>query len=172
MKLDSRIIDGKKPLTCFDSDEAKQFIGQEGYFSNDKTDFQDLNDACRDVLQDVLDSYDDNTPPFKYSDYFLQNYFLPIAWTKEKPYRAYQVKEFYDLFADKVGKQVFTIRNKYDPDNAFVALLTEVPFYTNTNKYLVGLGTDTYTLPELVKKYEIFDNSENKWKPFGVEVKE
>ena len=47
MKLDSRIIDGKKPLTCFDSDEAKQFIGQEGYFSNDKTDFQDLNDACR-----------------------------------------------------------------------------------------------------------------------------
>ena len=160
MKLDSRIIEGKKPLTCFDCDEAKQFIGQEGYFSNDKTDFQDLNDACRDVLQDV-----------KYSDYFLKNYFLPIAWTKEKPYRAYQVKEFYDLFADKVGKQVFIMRNKYDLDNAFVALLTEVPLYTNTIKYLVGLGTATYTLPELVKKYEIFDDSENKWKPFGVEMK-
>ena len=170
MKLDRRIIDGKKPLTCFDSDEAKQFIGQEGYFSNDKTDFQDLNDARRDVLQDVIDSYD-NTPPFKFSDYFRTNYFLPLVWTKENPYRAYQVKEFYDLFADKVGKQVFTIRNKYDPDNAFVALLTEVPFYTNSVQCLVGLGTGTYTLPELVKKYEIFDNSENKWKPFGVELK-
>lgn len=169
MKLDPRIMDGKKPLTCFDCEEAKQFVGQEGYFSNKKTDFQDLNDACRDVLQDVIDSYE-NTPPFKCSDYIHKNYFLPIAWTKEKTYRAYQVKEFYNLFADKVGKQVFTIRNKYDPDNAFVALLTEVPFYTNINQCVVGLGTGTYTLPELVKKYEIFDNAENKWKPFGVKV--
>lgn len=170
MKLDPRIIEGRKPLTCFDCEEAKQFIGQEGYFSNNKTDFQDLNDACRDVLQDVIDSYE-NTPPFKCSDYIHKNYFLPIAWTKEKPYRAYQVKEFYDLFADKVGKQVFIMRNKYDPDKAYVALLTEVPLYTNTVQYLVGLGTGTYTLPELVKKYEIFDDSENKWKPFGVEMK-
>lgn len=170
MKLDSRIIDGKKPLTCFDCEEAKQFIGQEGYFSNNKVDFQDLNDTCRDVLQDVLDSYD-NTPPFKHSNDFCQNYFLPIAWTKEKPYRAYQAKEFYDLFADKVGKQIFAIRNKYNPDNACIALLTEVPIYTNTAQYLVGLGTATYTLPELVKKYEIFDHSEDKWKPFGVEMK-
>lgn len=170
MKLDKRIIEGKKPLTCFDSEEARQFIGQEGYFSNKQSDFQDLNDACREVLQDVIDSYD-NAPPFKFSDLFRTSYFLPLAWTKEKPYRAYQVKEFYDLFADKVGKQVFTIRNKYDPDNAYVALLTEVPFYTNTTRYLVGLGTGTYTLPELVKKYEVFDHSENKWKPFGVEMK-
>lgn len=170
MKLDSRIIEGKKPLTCFDCEEAKQFIGQEGYFSNDKTDFQDLNAACRDVLQDVLDSYD-NTPPFKYSDFFLKNYFLPIAWTKENLYRPFTAKEFYDLFADKVGKQVFTIRNKYDPDNAYVTLLTEVPFYTNTVRYLVGFGAGAYTLLELIKKYEIFDKAENKWKPFGVEVK-
>ena len=170
MKLDKRIIEGKKPLTCFDSDEARQFIGQEGYFSDKKLDFQDLNDACRDVLQDVIDSYE-NTPPFKHSNYIHKNYFLPLVWTKENPYRAYQAKEFYDLFADKVGKQVFTIRNKYDPDNACIVLLTAVPFYTNTVQYFVGLGTGTFTLPELVKKYEIFDHSENKWKPFGVEMK-
>ena len=28
MKLDSRIIEGKRPLSCIDTDEAKQFIGK------------------------------------------------------------------------------------------------------------------------------------------------
>ena len=32
MKLDKRIIEGKKPLSCIDTDEAKQFIGKQGYF--------------------------------------------------------------------------------------------------------------------------------------------
>ena len=31
MKLDPRIIKGKKPLTCFDSEYAKQFIGKKGF---------------------------------------------------------------------------------------------------------------------------------------------
>ena len=31
MKLDSRILEGKKPLDCFDVEEAKQFIGKKGY---------------------------------------------------------------------------------------------------------------------------------------------
>ena len=34
MKLDSRIIEGKRPLTCFDTEEAKQFLGKWGYFNN------------------------------------------------------------------------------------------------------------------------------------------
>ena len=31
MKLDPRIIEGMKPLTCFDAEFAKQFIGKEGF---------------------------------------------------------------------------------------------------------------------------------------------
>ena len=34
MELDSRIIEGKRPLTCSDVDIAKQFIGKKGYFSH------------------------------------------------------------------------------------------------------------------------------------------
>ena len=56
MKLDSRIIEGRKPLTCFDTDEAKQFIGQEGYFANSIDEFCDLNDVIDGKLFDVDDS--------------------------------------------------------------------------------------------------------------------
>lgn len=34
MKLDPRIIEGKEPLTALDTEEAKQFIGKEGYFAD------------------------------------------------------------------------------------------------------------------------------------------
>lgn len=30
MKLDPRIIDGKKPLDCFDAEKAEKFVGQRG----------------------------------------------------------------------------------------------------------------------------------------------
>lgn len=39
MKLDPRIIEGKKPLTALDTDVAKQFIGKECYFADNIEDF-------------------------------------------------------------------------------------------------------------------------------------
>lgn len=34
MELDARIVEGKKPLTCLDAEQAKLFIGKECYFSD------------------------------------------------------------------------------------------------------------------------------------------
>ena len=45
MELDKRIKEGKKPLTCFDVKEAKQFIGKECYLSNSIADYADLNNV-------------------------------------------------------------------------------------------------------------------------------
>lgn len=56
MKLDSRIIDGKKPLTCFDTEEAKQFIGQNGFFSDCANNFMDLNYLHRSKLVQIYRS--------------------------------------------------------------------------------------------------------------------
>lgn len=56
MKLDSRIIDGKKPFTCFDSDEAKHFIGQNGFFSDCATCFRDLDHLHRSKLVQIYRS--------------------------------------------------------------------------------------------------------------------
>ena len=56
MKLDSRIIEGKKPLTCFDSEGAKQFIDKDGYFANSIDEFCNLNNVIYGKLFDVDDS--------------------------------------------------------------------------------------------------------------------
>lgn len=56
MKLDGRIKKGKKPLTCFDSDEAKQFIGQIGFFSDYANNFMDLNHLHRAKLVQIYRS--------------------------------------------------------------------------------------------------------------------
>lgn len=42
MKLDPRIKEFKKPLTPFDTEEAKKYIGKECYFSCVSTDFGEL----------------------------------------------------------------------------------------------------------------------------------
>ena len=45
MELDKRIIEGKKPLDCFDIDIAKQFIGKKGFFGAHESQFMNL-DTC------------------------------------------------------------------------------------------------------------------------------
>ena len=39
MNLDPRIIEGKRPLDCFDTDAAKEFIGKACYFGINIEDF-------------------------------------------------------------------------------------------------------------------------------------
>jgi hypothetical protein len=54
MKLDPRIIENKKPLTCFDAEEAKQFIGKEGYFNNNLSRFCYLNNCVNACLKNIF----------------------------------------------------------------------------------------------------------------------
>lgn len=44
MKLDPRIFPSKQPLTCFDVELAKDFIGKECYFSNSAKKYEDLKE--------------------------------------------------------------------------------------------------------------------------------
>lgn len=50
MELDKRIKEGKRPLNCFDTEQAKQFIGKKCYFSDDARDFMNLDKADGDTL--------------------------------------------------------------------------------------------------------------------------
>ena len=43
MKLDKRIFPAKRPLTCFDAEYAKQFIGKKGFVTDELNQFRDLN---------------------------------------------------------------------------------------------------------------------------------
>ena len=75
MNLDPRIKSKNDILTCFDTEQAKQYVDTMGYFTDDISDFNNFDDC----YYDRLDGVDDNSSrPFlnKYlSKYFT--FFLP-----------------------------------------------------------------------------------------------
>ena len=82
MNLDPRIIEGKRVLTPFDIEEAEQFNGCSGYFSNVTDDFKHLENAARGVL--ILGF---GETPYRYRNNDGEAstsgclYFLPDAWS-------------------------------------------------------------------------------------------
>ena len=87
MKLDPRIIEGKKPLTCFDAEEAEKFVGQKGYASDDISTFTDLDGCCESGKLEYVVKENGNGICYPYSvvtDYNRKEYafFLPAAWVK------------------------------------------------------------------------------------------
>lgn len=83
MNLDPRIIEGKRVLTPFDIEEAEQFNGKLGYFSNVTDDFKNLENAGYGVLKLGFGEH-----PYRFvNDEEESNgclYFLPDAWVKKE----------------------------------------------------------------------------------------
>lgn len=85
MNLDPRIIEGKRVLTPFDIEEAKQFNGCCGYFSNVTDDFKHLENAAHGVL--VL-TFGETPYRYRNNEGEASNsgclYFLPKEWVKKE----------------------------------------------------------------------------------------
>ena len=81
MKFDPRIKKGCRPFTMFDTDAAKEFIGKQGFFTNDLDVFHGLNANAIGfgTLKKVNDII--NAPFFINQRYGLK-YFLPLEYTE------------------------------------------------------------------------------------------
>ena len=178
MKLDSRIIKGKRPLTCFDTEQAKEFLGKECYFSNCKVHyknlsafekFESLTDYCIGTLTAIMDlgdrvfDVDQQCKEFRYC--------LPCEWVKseepEKKYRPYTLAEWVDQH--EIG-EVIHYRNKSEGIE-FRHMYMGYAFgkgkdITKINVGTVTLGVANYSFNYLFEDYEIEINGE--WQPFGV----
>lgn len=166
MKLDPRIIKGKKPLDCFDVDIARQFIGKKGYFGLHTSQFMDL-DLCPKCVVDELKKIDEyDSSPFISAGGCCYSYFLPVEWVKpEKKYRPFTNEEFLALFDS--GK-LHSIRKKNEKGRY---IITDV--YFNDETIFVKLNCDGIGLAMrfLVNNgYEYFNGKD--WQPFGVEIEE
>ena len=166
MKLDSRIVKGKKPLDCFDVDIARHFIGKKGYFGLHTSQFMDL-DLCPKCVVDELKEIDEyDSSPFISASGCCYSYFLPVEWVKpEKKYRAFTNEEFLNLFDS--GK-LHSIRKKNEKGRY---IITDV--YCINDDIFVKLNSDCggFGMEFLVNNgYEYFDGKG--WKPFGVEIEE
>lgn len=171
MELDKRIIEGKRPLTCFDLKEAKQFIGKECYFSNYLCNFNDINSiAPRALLHNITEDKDASNPYYSSPGYFA--YCLPCEWVKpeepEKKYRPLSYKEFRRLF--DVGGGVYFRRKGRDTAEFSMFIGYEIDTDGNRDEIpgegKVNLGGNRYTLAELFEYYEV--RLDGEWQPFGV----
>ena len=175
MKLDERILDGKKPLDCFDAENRelmKSFLNKEGYVSNNLENFC-LLDGCfkrllSNVSKEVKDCFKTSINGGDGGDW---KYFLPVEWVKEpeKKYRPFSLEEFSNIF--KVG-DLIVFKGKGCCDEVKVAMFTG--YITDVERIddktpgacEVMLGIFHYSLFSLFEDFERFYNG--RWLPFGV----
>ena len=171
MELDKRINEGKRPLNCFETEQAKQFIGKKCYFSDDARDFMNLDKADGDTLFYVAElqniwtaeeyCFADNSNDWRF--------ILPFEWVKpekhEEIYRAFSLNEFSELYA--IG-DVVTFRLK---DCEVIEQSMLIGFQSSHDEDIPGngyvlIGNCRYGFMELFNNYEL--KYLNHWQPFGV----
>ena len=169
MELDKRIIEGKRPLTCYDIEEAKEYIGKVCYVCDEYDFFSKLGLAEKTILKGV----EDCEIPFHYDSYDSEKqaeFCIPAEWVKEpeKKYRPFSYKEFWRLF--DVGDGVCFRRKGQDIAEFSMFLGYEIDSDGNRDEIpgegKVNLGGNRYTLAELFEYYEMMLDDE--WQPFGV----
>lgn len=179
MKLDRRIIEGKRPLDCVDVDIAKPYIGQKGYFANCLCAFQDLKSIDYHLIYATLKEVN-SQKTMAFADDFDGDefsYFLPEEWVLEqepepvwKPYALDTLREDKILLGN-----VITFRRKTDDKSARIITAIYNGKSENSDDLddsEILLGGEWFGFQRLFEDYEIFDNVYGdskiyKWRPFG-----
>lgn len=168
MELDKRIKEGKRPLTCFDTEQAKQFIGKKCYFSDDARDFINLDKADGDTLFYVAElqniwtaeeyCFADNSNDYRF--------ILPFEWVKpeepEKKYRPFKDHtEYKEYLNDGIIESWIQIREKLTGE------VSEL-MYVGGSGAIICLGAYSFDLNQMFYDFELFNESTGEWQPFGV----
>lgn len=173
IELDKRIISGKKPLTCFDTEQAQDFVGKKCYLTNDISLFSDLDvfkdiEGCKSVpneydgIINTLSDIDTEISMVFETTYLRWKFCIPCEWVKkENTYRPYTINEFVNQFS--LGDEII-LRPKSDGIICH-KLFVEYAEY-NDGDDTVFLGSSCYGLTDLYEDCEIYTGEG--WKPFGV----
>lgn len=180
MKLDSRILEGKRPLTCIDVEQAREFVGKECIFSDKYENFNNLDKYLFVNNSDysAILSIDDSP---NCGDYVFRNaknaahygLILPLEWIKkpEKKYRLFSLAEWIEQH--EIG-EIIHYRSKSEKivlHHMYVGYAHGIgKDIKKTGVGTLTLGVASYSLDYLFEDYEIEVNGE--WKPFGVEIEE
>lgn len=165
MKLDKRISKDCKLYSCFDTEQAQEYINTKGYFTDYYDNFSDVGKLFYGTLVDI-----DSNSQFSYR---LSNserkesykFFLPEKFVKkEKKLRPFKnISEFCNNTGCKiVGAHCIYIRIK-DTKREEILLYTGFDFGNDA----VHLGGHVLTLETLFYNYEFLYKGD--WMPFGVE---
>lgn len=164
-----KTFDKKDVYSWSNCEEARQYIGDEGYFCD--TYHENLAAWHRGILQDV----DQSLPVdciFENEKNEVFGLFLPACKVKQarsphwRPFK--NCKELCQ-YIRVTGEDLYVgltlnIRNKENKTVRQV-LVTEI----NYDKPLIGLGISLFDLENLYRSYEWQDEDNGEWQPFGVE---
>ena len=164
MELDKRIIEGKKPLDCFDTEIAKQFIGKKGYFTNSLGRYLVLKNTWNGTLDEIQSDLEQCFYDCESEGYF--QYFLPAEWVKEpeKKYRAFSLSEW--INQHEIGDVIHYRSKSGEIELRQMYAGTRHSQGIKNIIVKITLGNESHTLDYLFENYEIEVNGE--WHPFGV----
>ena len=166
MKLDSRILEGKTYLDCFDTEVAKGFIGKECYLSDGVASFANVDNLNKAVLIEVDD---ENIKPYTLENIrwrYSSNFILPCEWVKEpeKKYRAFTLAEWIEQH--EIGEVIHYRSKSGEIELRHMYVGTRHSQGIKKIIVKITLGDVSHTLDYLLEDYEIEVNGE--WLPFGV----
>lgn len=180
MELDKRILPGKKPLTCFDTEQAQDFVGKKCYLTNDISTFANLDqfiekEGCSNVTYagviDTLTNIGTEVSMIFETTYLRWKFCIPCEWVKEEKkepkYRPYTIKDFEKAFLNGEFEDFIIFRDKHDPDNIFT-MRYNGNFKKGDFEYIC-LGAKNYSFEQLFENYEVADY-DGDWQPFGIEI--
>lgn len=165
MKFDPRIKKGKMPLSPFELNKAKKFIGEFGYFANNIFAFMNLDTIAERgafTLSDI-DFSDTDFKPFKDGgDEVGWSYFLPKSWTNphEEMYGPYTLAGWCNRH--ELGEEI-VMRLKS------TRMVEHHKMYIGCASYeipTITLGNNEFSFLELFEEWEI--RIDDVWQPFGM----
>lgn len=169
LELDKRIDSLSDIFNFSDVENAKQFIGQKGYFTNTIYFFKDLQSCKYGTLINVFnDSVSYNTFRRK-EDGAYYEFFIPESFLKPKEkYRPFTLEEFQKIFT--IG-QAIKFRKKGEKKDEWLSILTGYWNHQIEDEVItyILIGPVQYTLDELFEEYEWHDPDTGEWDLFGVE---
>lgn len=177
MILDSRIKEGKRPLTCIDIEQAREFVGKQCLFSDSYNNFVNIGKYAKNTQYIANLSIEEN--PTNDEFIFINNYdgyryrlVLPLEWIKQGPGNKIDFKKY----------TLDTWQNEFNPGDVIIfsgkdgtarAGSRYKCIYAGFRQDLLQdaviiLGTWGFTFKELFELYEIY--RDNTWEPFGRKV--
>lgn len=170
MILDERIISKSIIYDCFETKEAEQYKGENGYFTNNFQDFANLNKTAYGTLREIATNNYSEKPYYNDKDNIQYAYFLPEQYVnQEKKFRSFTIEEFRQKFT--IGQP---IRYRHKENNVFENETLFMGFeklheedYHGSITTLVLIGHSSYDLDELFKHCE-YKDAQGNWVSFGV----
>lgn len=176
--LDKKIKPGKRPLTCLDVDQAREFEGKKCFMASGLSYFNDLS---RFEFKDIkpfnasvgkLLVIDDLTDLVFYNadTKLAYRYVLPCEWVEQKneiTFESYTLETFEKEF--NIGDVVvFRVKDDDSAEVKYYKCMYSGYIQKPENKLLILLGGWLFDFTDLFFLYEI--NRDNTWEPFGRKV--